>query len=299
MTLNLKLIIGFSLTALFSFSSLSHAQYSTSYLHYTQNPAVINPSWNLLDSSPSLHALARTKWTQIDGAPRGYELTGHVPIPAIGSAAGLSLSFDHFSIEKYVDMSTFFAQSVQLSNNGEYLSASLSLGLLRYEALYSQIDPEDPVFQDDVLENQVTIGFGVMLYNPNRFYLGFSAPNVGISSSKYYHSTQSYFFKGAYLIRLDDAFKLKPSVLTSFNGDEPIIFNASISLYIQEAIGIGLAYGTSKTLGAHAIIYANNRLSIRYNHLLSTEAFGGLNRNNAHEIGISYRFGLNPVKRFL
>jgi hypothetical protein len=72
------------------------------------------------------------------------------------------------------------------------------------------------------------------------------------------------------------------------------------TLYLQDVVGVGLSYGTSREVGAHASIYASNRLRFGYNYQFSTEAFGGVAiGNNIHEIGVSYRFGEGVRKKLL
>jgi type IX secretion system PorP/SprF family membrane protein len=178
-------------------SGAVYGQKSLNYSQYTQNPGPINPTWYLSDSSASVYGLVRTQWLDIDGAPSTYGINGHVPLKGMGAAVGMSLSFDSFGLEKLMDMSAFFAKSVQLSQGGQYLSASLSLGVRRYEALYSGLDPNDPVFRDDVQETVGTVGLGVMFYEPERFFVGFSLPRLsmqelGIASNRrdyHFHAT--------------------------------------------------------------------------------------------------------------
>jgi type IX secretion system PorP/SprF family membrane protein len=287
-------------------SGVAYGQKSLNHSQYTQNPGPINPTWYLSDSSGSVHGLVRTQWLGMDGAPTTYGINGHVPLKGMGSAVGINLSFDRFGLEKLMDVSAFFAKSVQLSQSGQYLSASLSLGVRRYEAQYSGLDPLDPVFRDDVQETVGTIGLGVMFYEPERFFVGFSMPRLsmqelGIASNRRdYHFNATYYLMAGYLAQLNEVFKLKPAVLASRTKGISNAYNVSATLYMQDAIGLGLGYGTSKELGAHAIIYASNQLSFGYNYQFSTEAFGGFNiGNNTHEIGVTYRLGEGVRKKLL
>lgn len=287
-------------------SGTAYGQRTLNYSQYTQNPGPINPTWYLSDSSASVHGLVRTQWLGMDGAPSTYSVNGNVPLKGMGSAVGMNLSYDSFGLDKLMDVSAFFAKSVQLSQSGKYLSASLSLGVRRYEAQYSGLDPMDPVFRDDVQETVGTVGLGVMFYEPERFFVGFSLPRLsmqelGIASArKDYHFNSTYYLMAGYLAKLNEVFKLKPAVLASTTKGLPNTYDVSATLYMQEAIGVGLSYGTSKQLGAHASIYASNRLSFGYNYQFSTEAFGGFNiGSNTHEIGVAYRFGEGVRRKLL
>lgn len=287
-------------------SGVAYGQKSLNYSQYTQKPGPINPNWYLSDPSTSVHGLVRTQWLGMDGAPSTYRINGHVPFRGIGAATGMNLSFDSFGLEKLIDVSAFFGKSVRLSQSGKYLSASLSVGARRYEAQYSGLDPLDPVFRDDVQETVGTVGLGVMFYESERFFVGFSLPRLsmqelGIASNRReYHFNATYYLMAGYLARLNEVFKLKPAVLASTTKGIPNTFDVSTTLYLQDAVGVGLSYGTSRDLGAHASIYASNRLSFGYNYQFSTEAFGGFNiGNNSHEIGVSYRFGEEVRRKLL
>lgn len=287
-------------------SASAHGQKPLNYSLYTQNPGSINPTWYLSDSSSSVHGLVRRQWLGMDGAPSTYGINGHVPLRGMGAAVGMNLSFDSFGLEKLMDVSAFFAKSVQLSQSGQYLSASLNLGIRRYEALYSGLDPLDPVFRDDIQETVSTIGLGVMFYEPERFFVGFSMPRLsmqelGIASNRRdYHFNATYYLMAGYLAQLNEVFKLKPAVLASSTKGLSNTYDVSATLYMQDAIGLGLSYGTNKELGAHAAIYASNQLSFGYNYQFSTEAFGGFNiGNNTHEIGVTYRLGEGVRKKLL
>jgi hypothetical protein len=105
---------------------------------------------------------------------------------------------------------------------------------------------------------------------------------------------------GGYLARLNEVFKLKPAFLVSTTKGLPNTYDLSTTLYMQDAIGVGLSYGTSRELGAHASVYVSNRLIFSYNYQFSTEAFGGINiGNNTHEIGVTYRFGEGIRRKLL
>jgi type IX secretion system PorP/SprF family membrane protein len=287
-------------------SATVYGQKSLNHSQYKQNPGSINPTWYLSDSSASVHGIVRTQWLGMEGAPSTYGFNGHVPLKGMGSAIGMNLSHDSFGLEKLTDVSAFFAKSVQLSQSGQYLSASLNLGVRRYIAQYSGIDPMDPVFRDDVQETVGTVGLGVMFYEPERFFVGFSLPRLsmqelGIASNRRdYHFNATYYLMGGYLARLNEVFKLKPAFLVSTTKGLPNTYDLSTTLYMQDAIGVGLSYGTSRELGAHASVYVSNRLIFSYNYQFSTEAFGGINiGNNTHEIGVTYRFGEGIRRKLL
>lgn len=283
----------------------SSAQQHFSYNQYMHNLGPINSAWYLSDSSASLNAVVRKQWVGIEGAPSTLILNGHVPLNGIQAATGINLSYDSFGNEKLFDINAFFAKSVRLSED-EYLSAFLSLGFNRYEAIYSGLDGQDPAFRDDVLENMGMIGFGVMFYIPEKFFVGFSVPRLSIrelgigSKQEEYSFNTPYYITAGYLGKLSEGFKIKPVILATQTKGFQTAIDFSTTLYIADAIGLGLNYGTSRELGAQISLFTGNHLRFGYSYQFGTESYGASNlANNTHEVGVGYRFGKGLTKKFL
>jgi type IX secretion system PorP/SprF family membrane protein len=283
----------------------SNAQQHFSYNQYMHNLGPINSAWYLSDPSASLNAVIRKQWVGMDGAPSTLILNGHAPLNRIRAATGINLSYDSFGPEKLFDINAFFAKSVRLSE-GEYLSAFLSLGLNRYEALYKDLDDQDPAFLDDILENSGMIGFGAMFYMPEKFFAGFSAPRLsmrelGIGSERTEYSFNTpYYLTAGYLGNLSEGFKIKPVILATHTKGLQTVIDFSTTLYIADVIGLGLNYGTRRELGAQISFFASNNLRFGYSYQFGTESYGISNfDNNTHEVGLGYRFGKGLKKKLL
>lgn len=300
-----KLIIALSLLCLSLFFRTSFAQQHFNYRQYMDNMGPINPTWYLSDRTSSINTIVRKQWVGIDGAPTTLILNGHVPINSINAATGLNLSYDTFGPEKLLNVSVFFAKTVRLSERGEHLSASLSLGLSRYEGLYSSLDFQDPSFRDDIMKTTGTLGLGVMFYKPEEYFVGISMPQLGLnklgtaSNPGYMFSTPYYGMMG-YLAKIDDVFKIKPVVMATLVKGLPTNYDFSTTLYIQDALGLGVSYGRSRELGARLSIFPSKHLRVGYSYQVGTESYGMSNKaNNTHEIGLGYRFGKGVIKKLL
>src|SRR3546814_17532159 len=81
------------------------------------------------------------------------------------------------AVEKLTEASAFFAKSVRISAT-EYLGLSLNAGFSYMDGRFSQLDPMDPAFREDVKETDALVGFGGMLYRPERYYVGLSLPRL-------------------------------------------------------------------------------------------------------------------------
>lgn len=281
------------------------AQQPFHYSQYMNNLGPINPTWYLSDPSASINGAVQQQWMGFEDAPRTFVLNGHVPLQSIGAATGLNLSYDTYGPEKLMEVSTFFAKAIRLSDQ-EFLSASLSVGVNRYEARYSGLDGSDPAFRDDILETTGTIGLGVMFYIPEKFFAGFSVPKLslrelGIGSNRNeYDFNTTYYLMAGYLGKLNEVFKIKPVIMATHSKKLSTAVDVSATVYTMDIVGLGLNYGTSRELGAHASIYVNDRLRIGYSYQFGTASYGGANiGNNTHEIGLGYRFGKVLAKKLL
>jgi type IX secretion system PorP/SprF family membrane protein len=306
MKIKITYTAGLLLAVLFSFNT-AFAQQHFGYGQYMHNMGPFNPSWYLSDASEgSVNAIVRKQWVGMDGAPSTMVLNGHLPFHSMNAATGMHLAYDSFGPEKLFNLVSFFAKSVRLSENETYLSAYLSAGISRYEALYSSMDGSDPHFRDDILETSGILGLGIMYYRPERFFLGFSVPQfsfreLGIGSKRAdYHFNTPFYFMAGYLADLGDSFKLKPVVMGTEVKGLPTALDVSATLYIQDALGLGLSYGTSKEMGAQLSFIASSNLQLGYSYQFGTESYGISNKgNNTHEIGLGYRFGKGLTKKLL
>ncbi|TCS84691.1 type IX secretion system PorP/SprF family membrane protein [Anseongella ginsenosidimutans] len=278
-------------------TGLAYAQQPFTYTQYMDNLAPINATYSLLDKAGAVHALVRKQWVGIDGAPSTLIANGHLPLASIGAAAGLNIMHDEFGPEKMTEASAFLAKSVRLSEK-EYLAASMSFGVRRYEARYSGLDPHDPLFQDDILETVGTLGLGLMYFIPEKFYAGVSVPRISfrelgrasVEDSRYFKN--HYYLMMGFLGSLGEDIKIKPAILASYASNIPLHADISTTLYLKEAIGLGLNYRTNNEMGAILSVFLNNRLRFGYSYQFGLNSYRlGQVNDGTHEITLGYRFG--------
>src|SRR3546814_18662511 len=84
---------------------------------------------------------------------------------------------------------------------------------------FSQLDPMAPAVREDVRETDALVGFGIMLYRPERYYVGLSLPRlmlgnlgVGGGNGRYDFSNLYHLTAGA-LFNMGTDFQFRPSVL--------------------------------------------------------------------------------------
>jgi type IX secretion system PorP/SprF family membrane protein len=276
---------------------------SFSFTQYMDNLTPLNPAYSLLDQANSVNTMARKQWVGIDGAPTTFLINGNIPIESINGAAGLIVLNDQFAIEHQTEANFYFAKAIQLGQNN-YLSVSLNAGIRNYVANYSNLDPSDPVFSNDVRETKPNIGFGVMYFS-DWYYLGLSAPeltitSLGTASVQSNNNFKShYYFSGALITDLSEDFKLKPSVLLSYAKDLPLLADVSGIFYIKETLGLGTSYRVNQKQLAGILTMNLEQVHIGYSYQFGTSNnLGGFNLAT-HEVTLGYRFGKGIGKRKL
>src|SRR5690606_23386405 len=110
---------------------------------------------------------------------------------------GLNVRHERMAVEKLTEASAFFAKSVRISET-EYLGLSLNAGFSNMDGRFSQLDPSDPAFREDVKETDALVGFGVMLYRPDRYYVGLSLPRLMLGSLGVGGGDSRYNFTNVY-----------------------------------------------------------------------------------------------------
>ncbi len=281
------------------------AQQFFSYSQYMNNLTPLNSAYSLIDKNGTLSALLRKQWTGIEGAPSTFIFNGSLPIESINGAAGIIVMNDQFAVEHLTEINAFFAKGIQLAEN-QFLGVSLNAGLRRYVANYSSLDQFDPQFRNDVRENKPNIGFGVLYYS-NHHYLGVSVPelsirdlgNASVQRADYFRN--HFNFAGAYIFGSEkDDIRAKPSVLATYTKGVPFVADLSTTVYIKNAVGVGINYRTNNEVAA-ILSVTSDILKLGYSYQFGTSVsnVGGRLNNASHEVTLTYRFGQNLLNRSL
>jgi type IX secretion system PorP/SprF family membrane protein len=295
-------LLGITLLLLTSGRALAQ-QNTFSYNQYADNLTPVNPAYSLLDKAGNVNILGRRQFIGLEGAPTSLLMSASFPLESIGAAAGLFLVNDKFAVENQTEVNAFFAKSIQLANSA-YLSVSINAGIRSYLANYSTLDPNDPVFSQDVRETKPNIGFGVMFYSDN-YYVGVSVPELsfrylGTASVQQANYLRShYYFCGGALIKLNDDIQFKPASLVSYLQGSPVIADFSGTIYLKEQLGLGVNYRTNKQVAGIISVNANSfKVGYSYQFGTSSSNLGGYN-NATHEVSISYRWGADLQRKLL
>jgi len=271
------------------------AQQSFSYSQYMNNLVPLNSAYSLLDNNGSVNAVVRKQWSGITGAPTTFIFNGNMPVESLGASAGLIVMDDKLAVEHLTEINGYFAKSVQLFENN-FLGVSINAGIRTYMADYSNLDPNDPVFKNNVTETKPTIGFAVMLYS-NKYYLGLSVPELTLRSTgtgsvinnNYFRN--QYNFSAAYLLDVAEDINFKPAGLLSYTRGVPVIADISGTFYLKKMAGFGLDYRSNAEMaGIMSVNFDTFKFGYSYQFGTTSGNIAGISFPT-HEITVTYRFG--------
>lgn len=273
-----------------------HGQQALTHTQHGELRTVVNPAASLMRPEGEVSLIGRRQWVGIDGAPSVFWGSGHMGFESFGAAAGLNVRHESLAVEKLTEASAFFAKSVQISRT-EYVGLSLNAGVSYLDGRFSQLDPTDPAFREDIKETDALVGFGVMLYRPERYYVGLSLPrlmlgSLGVTENSRYNFRNVYHLTAGALFALGTDFHLRPSVLVTYAENLRPQAEASALVFIKEVFGIGAnvrSYG--EVAGMAQFNFGGLSLGYSYQFNPGSEPLNRRISNTTHEIGLSYRFG--------
>lgn len=285
-----------SALAVTSMTIAGNAQQAATYTQHGQMRTMLNPAASLLRAEGEIAVIGRRQWVGVDGAPSVFWGSGHVGLAKFGASAGLNIRHESLAVEQLTEASAFFAKSVRISET-EYLGLSLNAGLSYQDGRFSQLDPMDPAFREDIRNASALVGFAVMLYRPERYYVGLSLPrltlgNLGVGEANRYNFRNRYHLTAGALFALDTDFHFRPSLLVTYAENLRPQAEISALVFIKQIVGVGTnirSYGDIAGL-AHINI---GKLGFGYSYQFNpgNEPMNRRIGNSTHEIGIGYRFG--------
>ena len=277
-------------------TDIAYGQQPLTHTQYGQFQTAINPAASLMHMGGEVDIIGRRQWVGLDGAPTVFWGSGHFGLKNMGATAGLNIRHESMAVEKLTEASAFFAKSVRISES-EYLGVSLNAGFSYMDGRFSQLDPADPAFREDVKETDALVGFGVMLYRPEKYYVGLSLPrlmlgNLGVGgSNSRYQFTNLYHLMAGALFDMGPDFQFRPSVLVTYAESLRPQAEASAIFFVKRVFGVGLnvrSYGSMA--GMAEFNFGGVGLGYSYQFGTRNEALNRGINNNTHEIGLSYRF---------
>lgn len=263
-----------------AFSVDLYAQQDPHYTQYMYNMSVMNPAYAGSKENLSMGLLYRKQWVEIEDAPTTGTFFGHTPV---GKNVGMGLSFIKDKIGPVEENNVYADFSYTLNLGGEHkLAFGIKTGLTLHKVgLYDQVyptlpDANDPAFSENTSNSYFNIGSGLFYYT-NKYYLGFSVPNLMKSKHLDFNGRQfgsevsHYFLTGGYVFDINDNVKFKPFFMMKSAFGAPTSLDLSTNFLFNQKFEIGATYRLEDSFGAmvNYAITPNLKLGYAYDHIVS------------------------------
>ena len=263
-----------------AFSADLQAQQDPHYTQYMYNMSVMNPAYAGSKENLSMGLLYRKQWVEIEDAPTTGTFFGHAPV---GKNVGMGLSFISDKIGPVEENNIYADFSYTLNLGGEHkLAFGIKTGLTLhkvglYDDVYSTLpDANDPAFSENTSNSYFNIGSGLFYYT-NKYYLGFSVPNLmkskhlDFNGREFGSEVSHYFLTGGYVFDINDNVKFKPFFMMKSAFNAPTSLDLSTNFLFNEKFEIGGTYRLEDSFGAmvNYAVTPNIKLGYAYDHIVS------------------------------
>ena len=282
------------------------AQTEPMYSQYMYNMLGVNPAYAGNREATSFNFFQRRQWVGLAGAPQttSVSLDGAFNDNKLGW--GVQAYDDKLGVERADGVNMMMATHIQVSDKGT-LSGGLSMGLMNYRIdllnVQGRYTPSDPAFYSNFNKWMPAVGLGIY-YNTDKFYAGFSVPNVLKSRLTAFDVMNSgiqkvnsthLFFTSGYVFDVNEDVKIKPSTMIKAVGGAPIEADFNTNVWLKNVIGLGFSYRTGDAMVAMAEAQINNNLRVGYAYDITISPLKYYN-NGSHELMFRYEFGNNNTK---
>lgn len=271
----------------FAFAKAVTAQQDPQYTQYMYNPITVNPAYAGNRGVMSIMGLHRSQWVGLDGAPRTQTLSLHTPIANSRVGLGLSVVNDEIGPADETYAAADFSYTIPLADASK-LSFGIKGGVHLLNVDFTRLNifnPGDSRLQQNV-ENRLspTVGVGAYYHN-ERFYVGFSSPNLlktdhfdssnNSSATSFIAEERIHFFGTAgYVFDLNDEIKFKPATLVKVVSGAPLQVDVSGNFLFNDKLTLGASYRWSAAVSALVGFQVSDQMLLGFAYDRETTALG-------------------------
>lgn len=282
------------------------AQQDPMISQYMFNGLFLNPAYAGSHKYVTSSLLHRTQWVNFSGAPKTVLLAvdGLIPTKSENMGAGLIVAHDRIGATEQTDVYANYAYQLKLG------SGKLAFGLKAGASNY--VFKSDGLTIWDAGDEQFTgrrttwlpkFGFGTY-YFTDKWYAGISMPTLLAIDANHNFSfdvneasflQRHYYLNGGYVFKLNDNFKLKPSLLVKYLPSAPIEADINMNLLYKDQFWFGASYRSKDAVVLMVEYQTNSRFRVGYAFDFTTSKIRNYS-TGTHEIMIGYDFGKNLMK---
>ncbi len=275
------------------------AQSLPMYSQYMYNMVNINPGYAGNRSVPSLSAIWREQWVGLPGSPTTKSFTYDAATKDNKNGFGVQFYDDKYvNYIKRTGVNLYYNFKIPVSERG-VLSLGLKGGFYNDTKNLNSTYLGASNYQTDVayatnLNQVVPLAGAGVYYNDDKFYAGFSAPDLIVFSKvKNYNADNSlfqvneihYFLTSGYSFDINDEVQLKPSFLLKATSGAPLEIDLNTNVWLKNMVGLGLSYRTAESILGMAEVQVTPQLRFGYAYDMPFK------RPNSHELFLRYEFG--------
>jgi len=278
----------------------SNAQSLPMYSQYMYNMVNINPAYAGTRGVPSLSAIWREQWVGLPGSPTTKSFTYDAPSENKKMGFGVQLHDDKYvNYIKRTGVNLYYNIKIPVSEKG-VISMGLKGGIYNdTKNLNNTYLGASSAYLSDVayasnLNKIVPLAGAGIYYNDDKFYAGFSAPDVIVFSKvKDYSSDKGlfqvneihYFFTSGYSFDINEDVQLKPSFLIKATSGAPLEADLNTNVWLKNVLGLGVSYRTAESVLGMAELQISPQFRFGYAYDMPFK------RPNSHELFLRYEFG--------
>lgn len=285
------------------------AQQDPMYTHYMFNTLSVNPAYAGSRNALTITGLHRSQWVNYHGAPSTQTVTLHTPIQNRNIGIGFSGMNDKIGPVNNTMFTGDFAYIFQLTKKSK-LAVGMSGGIQIFQANLNDlqlVQQNDPTFTNNIV-NRVSpiVGAGVY-YSRERFYAGFSSPNLiennysrltDVNGTPLNGSTKRhYFFITGALFELSRTLDFKPTLLVKALDAAPIQMDLTATFIIKKTLHLGGMMRFGDAFGGLIGLTVFNNLFLGYSYDWSYGSKSLKYSRWSHEVVLRFDFIKNSNKQ--
>lgn len=284
----------------------TQAQQDVMVSQYMFNGLLLNPAYSGSHKYFTSTLMHRSQWIKLEGAPVTSILAVDGPIKNKNMGLGLILMHDQIGATDQTDIYANYSYHLKLGNGK--LSFGIKAGVSKYLFNTNQLvywDENDNIYNQGNKQSAwlPKFGFG-MYYYSDKWFSGISIPTLiaydrnytfGADVNKSSLVDRHYLLTGGLIFKLNEDFKMKPSVLVKYVPTAPVQADINLNVLYKNQFWIGASYRTSDAISALIEYQTNFRFRIGYSYDFTLSNIRRYS-NGTHEIMIGYDFGKDIVK---
>ncbi len=275
------------------------AQQLPQYSQYMLNEMAINPAVAGRDDFAEVRSNNRHQWLGITDAPRTYMLTLQGPIKDKNMGLGMNVYTDIVGPTRRTGMNISYAYHLKLKDE-MHLSMGLSAGLQQWGVDGNKITLREEGDQQLVTSYKTAplpdFGAGIYFYKKNKFYFGFSLPQlyqapIGLytGAAKNSKLASQYNLNAAYTFDVDEEFQVEPSFLVKYEKPAPPKIDIGGRVIYKKEIWAGLVYRHKDAISVLLGYMYKDYLMIGYSYDITTTSIRKYS-SGTHELMLGLRF---------